>query len=160
VSTLALSLIVSCSTPGGRMSIEDHPVGKGTDEKGPPMNRTQHTFRRLLGVVAALALIASALVVLEPISSSAAPLPAQLSCTDNWTNVAGGDWTLPSNWSEGTVPTISDVACITAPGTYTVTIAATDPAQNRRRPQPWGDHGKPDPQPGAWRLPHRLWHDH
>jgi hypothetical protein len=83
---------------GGRMAIEERPVGDGTGEKGPPMNRTRHMSRRLLGAVAALALIASALMVLGPISSPAAQ--AQPSCTDNWTNVAGGAWTVASNWSE------------------------------------------------------------
>ena len=89
--------------------------------------RRPHTLRRLFGAFGSLSLAASALVVLGPIAVPAAH--AGPGCTDTWTNTAGGDWATPTDWSEGTVPTISDVACITDAGTYTVTIAATDGPQ-------------------------------
>src|ERR1019366_7831124 len=46
-------------------------------------------------------------------------------CTDNWTNTAGGAWSTATEWSEGTVPGLADVACITLAGTYTVTMSAS-----------------------------------
>src|ERR1039458_3802894 len=46
-------------------------------------------------------------------------------CTDNWTNTAGGAWSTATDWSEGTVPGLADVACITLAGTYTVTMSAS-----------------------------------
>jgi hypothetical protein len=40
-----------------------------------------------------------------------------------WTNTAGGNWFLPSNWSPNRVPTeLSDTAVITNNGTYTITL--------------------------------------
>ena len=94
---------------------------------GASQDRTSHSFRRLLGAFGALSLAASALVVWGPLAVPAAH--AGPSCTDTWTNTAGGDWGTATDWSEGTVPTISDVACITTAGTYTVTISAADGAQ-------------------------------
>ncbi len=88
------------------------------------MARTSHSFRRIFGAFGALALAASALVVLGPIAVPAAH--AGGACTDTWTNTGGGDWNTAADWSEGTVPTISDVACITNPGTYTVTLSTTE----------------------------------
>src|ERR1019366_2726860 len=46
-------------------------------------------------------------------------------CTDNWTNTAGGAWSTATDWSKGTVPGVTDVACITLAGTYTVTMSGT-----------------------------------
>jgi hypothetical protein len=55
-----------------------------------------------------------------------APSSAHASgCTDSWTNTAGGSWFTPGNWSKGTVPGSEDEACVTANGTYTVTMAET-----------------------------------
>jgi hypothetical protein len=42
--------------------------------------------------------------------------------TTSWINAAGGNWSTPSNWSTGLVPTSSDVVGITLNGTYTVTL--------------------------------------
>jgi len=39
-----------------------------------------------------------------------------------WTNVAGGNWSVPTNWSPNQVPTGDDDALITTAGTYTVTV--------------------------------------
>ena len=42
--------------------------------------------------------------------------------TINWTNVAGGNWNVATNWSPNQVPTSSDNAIITNAGAYTVTL--------------------------------------
>jgi hypothetical protein len=46
-----------------------------------------------------------------------------VTCTgDMWTNTSGGSWDTGSNWSDSAPPTSSQTACITALGSYTVTI--------------------------------------
>jgi hypothetical protein len=50
-------------------------------------------------------------------SAQAAP-----TCSDSWTNAAGGSWDTAANWSSGAVPTASDNVCITAAGSYTVVV--------------------------------------
>jgi hypothetical protein len=42
--------------------------------------------------------------------------------TINWTNTAGGNWSAGNNWSPHQVPTNTDNALITTPGTYTVNL--------------------------------------
>jgi hypothetical protein len=64
-------------------------------------------------------LIAS-LVVSAFLATSAANAAA---ACDSWTNAAGGSWATASNWSTNAVPSTTDDACITLPGTYTVTLA-------------------------------------
>jgi fibronectin-binding autotransporter adhesin len=59
--------------------------------------------------------IGSAVVASSP--ASATP-PA---CTDSWKTATSGNWDTATNWSTGVVPGSSDTACITVPGTYTVT---------------------------------------
>src|SRR5271169_6696639 len=55
-----------------------------------------------------------------------ASMPAHASgCMNSWTNTAGGSWSTASNWSKGTVPSSSEEVCITASGTYTVTMGST-----------------------------------
>jgi hypothetical protein len=44
------------------------------------------------------------------------------SATITWTNTSGGNWSNTNNWSPNQVPTNSDTALITTPGTYTVTF--------------------------------------
>ncbi len=52
-----------------------------------------------------------------------APSAAHASgCEDSWTNTAGGSWFEGGNWSKGKAPTSEEEACITEPGTYTVTM--------------------------------------
>jgi fibronectin-binding autotransporter adhesin len=46
------------------------------------------------------------------------------SCQDSWTNTAGGSWFEGSNWSNKAPPTSTEEACITANGTYTVTLTS------------------------------------
>jgi hypothetical protein len=41
-------------------------------------------------------------------------------CADTWINTAGGSWGTTADWSTGALP--SGTACITEPGTYTVTL--------------------------------------
>lgn len=43
-------------------------------------------------------------------------------CTDDWAAPVSGDWNTGANWSTGEPPSASDVACIIAPGQYTVTM--------------------------------------
>ncbi len=55
-----------------------------------------------------------------------APSPAHASgCTDTFTNTAGGSWSTGSNWSKKAAPSTTEEACITEPGTYTVTLSAS-----------------------------------
>src|SRR5205085_3270620 len=42
--------------------------------------------------------------------------------TITWTNIAGGNWSSPANWSPNQVPGASDNVLITAAGTYTVVM--------------------------------------
>ncbi|MFN8588704.1 MAG: kelch repeat-containing protein [Candidatus Eisenbacteria bacterium] len=42
-----------------------------------------------------------------------------------WTNAAGGNWSVTTNWSSGALPTAADTAVFDTPGTYTVTINST-----------------------------------
>ncbi|MEO6068829.1 MAG: hypothetical protein ABIQ41_12720, partial [Gemmatimonadales bacterium] len=42
-----------------------------------------------------------------------------------WTNVAGGTWNTPANWSLGRVPQSTDSVVIALAGTYTVTLDTT-----------------------------------
>jgi hypothetical protein len=46
------------------------------------------------------------------------------SCQDSWTNTAGGSWFEDSNWSNKAPPTSTEEACITANGSYTVTLTS------------------------------------
>ena len=49
------------------------------------------------------------------------PSATAQTCTTEWTDAAGGDWTDAGKWSSG-VPGVGDDACITLAGTYTVTL--------------------------------------
>jgi Bacterial Ig-like domain (group 3)/PKD domain len=55
-----------------------------------------------------------------------APVSAYASgCEDSWTNTAGGSWFEGGNWSKKAPPKEGEEACITAAGTYTVTMNQT-----------------------------------
>jgi hypothetical protein len=56
--------------------------------------------------------------VVGPAITSASASP----CTDSWNNTGGGTWDTATDWSLGHTPGSSDVACITASGSYTVVI--------------------------------------
>ncbi len=86
------------------------------------MSRTHaKSTRSGIRAFAALALIgSSAGIVLASMVASAPPAAAQ-SC-DTWLNMSGGAWDTGSNWSDNAPPGSSEDACITAPGSYTVTI--------------------------------------
>ncbi len=43
-------------------------------------------------------------------------------CSDTWLNAKGGNWSEGANWSTKAPPTSEEEACITEPGTYTVTL--------------------------------------
>jgi hypothetical protein len=70
--------------------------------------------------IAVVTSIAGAVIV----SAIATATPAgAVTCTgDTWNNSAGGLWDTGSNWSNNAPPTGSTAACITATGSYTVTI--------------------------------------
>jgi RHS repeat-associated protein len=69
--------------------------------------------RSRLGLVFGIALV---VLALAPASASAEPL-----CTDTWTGASEGTWQTASNWSTGSVPGSSDVACIGTGKTALVT---------------------------------------
>jgi fibronectin-binding autotransporter adhesin len=75
---------------------------------------------RLVMTVALLASTAGA--VLVGLVATAAPAAAQTCTGDMWLNTGGGLWDTGSNWSNGSPPTGTQVGCITATGSYTVTI--------------------------------------
>jgi hypothetical protein len=52
---------------------------------------------------------------------NAPPAAAAGSCTDSWVG-GDGNWFVASNWSSGAIPGPNDAVCITAPGSYTVTV--------------------------------------
>ncbi len=67
-----------------------------------------------------LAILAiAAMIGLSALATSSAHASG---CSDSWTNTAGGSWFEGSNWSNGKAPTSEEEACITAEGTYTVTM--------------------------------------
>jgi hypothetical protein len=72
-----------------------------------------------IATVASILAAALTLAALAPVAAHAS------GCTDTWTNTAGGNWFTASNWSKEAPPGPEDEACITAEGTYTVTMTQT-----------------------------------
>lgn len=64
-------------------------------------------------------------LLLTALMAVLAPAALAQTCTTSWTNPAGGDWSVGTNWNDG-VPDVSDTACITLAGTYTVASNSTD----------------------------------
>ena len=70
------------------------------------------------------------LVAVDPAGSASAPVTwtvtivAPSSCTDTWTGATTGSWQDATSWSEGTVPTDHDDACIPAGSTVQVANGA------------------------------------
>jgi len=50
--------------------------------------------------------------------------------TITWTNVSGGNWNLPANWSPNQVPGGSDIAIFSTPGSYNVFVTDTESVSN------------------------------
>ncbi len=72
-----------------------------------------------LGLLGVLALPAFAAAGLTGVPAAVAT-PV---CSVSWTGAGGdGDWNTASNWSTSAVPVAADDVCITADGTYTVTL--------------------------------------
>jgi hypothetical protein len=94
------------------------------------MNRTGYLGRqaRNLGWLALIVLAISALMLALRASAEAGSLHSStiplVTCTDTWTNPAGGAWTVGANWSTGSPPTAAQNACITLDGTYTVQLVS------------------------------------
>ncbi len=61
------------------------------------------------------------LLLLAALALLAGPALAQ-TCTRSWAAPVDGSWSVAANWTPAEVPTSGDVACITAAGTYTVSI--------------------------------------
>ncbi len=70
----------------------------------------------------AIALTLAALLALAILLPAAAQASG---CTNTWTNTKGGSWFEGANWSKKAVPTSSEEACITEPGSYVVTMTQT-----------------------------------
>ncbi len=64
----------------------------------------------------------SLLVCISTLCCLAVSVASAQACTDEWTNTSGGSWGTASNWSKDAVPGNTDEVCITAAGTYTVTL--------------------------------------
>jgi fibronectin-binding autotransporter adhesin len=77
------------------------------------------TWNRERLIVVAIAVAVALSMGLSALAPSAAHASG---CTDSWTNTEGGSWFTPGNWSKGAPPTSEEEACITANGTYTVTM--------------------------------------
>ncbi len=75
---------------------------------------------RVLMVVAAIGSMTG--LALAAAVATAAPAGAVTCTGDTWTNTAGGSWDTAGNWSLNAPPTGTEAACITAAGSYTVTI--------------------------------------
>ena len=52
------------------------------------------------------------------------------SATLTWTNLAGGNWATPANWSPNQIPGANDSALITNSGNYTVSLGANAQVTN------------------------------
>jgi hypothetical protein len=95
------------------------------------MNRLGYFGRpgRAITWLAAIALAMTALTLALGASAEASNLDAGaiplVTCTDTWTNTAGGAWTVGANWSTGSPPTTVQNACITLDGTYTVQLLSS-----------------------------------
>jgi hypothetical protein len=63
-----------------------------------------------------------ALVCFLTFGALTASVASAQACTEEWTNTSGGSWGTAANWSKDAVPGNTDEVCITAAGTYTVTL--------------------------------------
>ena len=79
-------------------------------------------LRRAVALRVALALILGAVAPLPFLASE-----ASAACDTSWVSPVSGNWTDATNWTNG-VPTSSTGACITQPGSYTVTLIGAQSA--------------------------------
>jgi hypothetical protein len=79
-------------------------------------------FARLGRLCLTFACVATVLLALAGAASAAA-------CDTSWKSAASGSWATAGNWTNG-VPTAMTNACITAAGSYTVTVNAAAPAES------------------------------
>ncbi len=80
----------------------------------PRRRKSGHLYGRLVcGVVVA---VVSVVLAVLPGSAVAGP-----GCTDSWMGGSEGTWQTPGNWSTGSVPSATDVACIASGVTVQVT---------------------------------------
>jgi hypothetical protein len=91
--------------------------GTSAESAGRRTPRVQLIARALATVI----LVGSSVGIVLGAMVASAPPAAAASC-DAWTNGSGGAWDDGSNWSDNAPPTGTRNACITAPGSYTVTI--------------------------------------
>ena len=79
--------------------------GFGNHNHFPNREIMRHQFSRPF--------VALALVFATALAASAADI--------YWTNIAGGNWSRAANWNPNVIPGATDMALITASGSYTVT---------------------------------------
>ena len=91
------------------------------------MVRPHHRLRR--ASAAGLLLVALA-VAGGVLLSRGAPSGAGPVCTRSWASAVDGSWADPARWSPAGVPTAADDMCITASGTYTVTLTGSRAANS------------------------------
>ncbi|MBK8249384.1 MAG: hypothetical protein IPK85_18600 [Gemmatimonadetes bacterium] len=78
---------------------------------------------KYLSVLLVLWACAEAPVALPPTIRATAPVQVHVPANCNfWLAPVDGDWDDPTNWSLGVVPYYNSWACITTPGSYTVTV--------------------------------------
>jgi hypothetical protein len=77
-------------------------------------------FGRMVTLVPALFTMAAVVMGSAPAGHAATHAHANLTCTTEWDNRAGGSFETAADWSGGAVPGSSDVACITMAGSYAV----------------------------------------
>lgn len=76
--------------------------------------------------IASLLVLASlALLLIASPGAVQAAVQSHVACTDSWKG-GTGSWLTGANWSTGVVPGSTDNVCITASGTYTVTLQNGD----------------------------------
>ena len=85
-----------------------------------PFERTSMTRSRVL-LIGALTL---GTLLVPSAAAMASPNVASPACADSWKAPASGLWSVAGNWTAGVPGEAGPVAaCITVPGTYTVTLA-------------------------------------
>jgi hypothetical protein len=92
-------------------------VSAALNERGPIVTRTSSR---------------SLLVCILTLGALTASVASAQAC-DTWKSAVSGSWGTPTDWSSGEVPSNTEEACITLPGTYTVTLEPYEPAGGEGR---------------------------